>query len=42
MKLLEEIRWDVTAAVAAVAWLAVAQHPTARNFRRAIIDTLSL
>jgi hypothetical protein len=26
--------------VTAVAWIAFAEHPTARNFRRAAIDTL--
>ncbi len=29
-------------AIALAAWLAFAEHPTARNFRRAVVDTLSL
>jgi hypothetical protein len=28
-------------AAAGVAWLAFAEHPTAKNFRRAVIDTLA-
>lgn len=28
--------------IAACAWLAFAEHPTARNFRSAAIDTLAL
>jgi hypothetical protein len=42
MNLIEEIRWGAAFAIAALAWLSVAEHPTARNFRRAVIDTLSL
>ena len=42
MELLEEIRWDVALAVTAVGWVAFANHPTARNLRKAIIDSLSL
>ncbi len=32
----------LTVGIAAVAWLTYAEHPTARNLRAAIIDTLGL
>ena len=41
-KLLEEIRWDLAFGLAAVAWLSFAAHPTARGFRTAVLDTLSV
>ncbi len=42
MELLEQIRWDLAIIVTAGAWVAFADHPTARNLRRAIIDSLAL
>jgi hypothetical protein len=42
MELLEEVRWDYALLVAALAWLAFAEHPSARNFRTAVIDSLGL
>jgi hypothetical protein len=38
----ENVVWWVMAAVAAAAWVRVAEHPTARNLRKAIADTLGL
>lgn len=32
----------VCVAIALAAWLTFDEHPTARNFRRAVTDTLSL
>ncbi len=32
----------LTVGIAAAAWLTYAEHPTARNLRAAIIDTLGL
>lgn len=32
----------VTVAIAALAWIRFAEHPTARNLRAAIADTLGL
>jgi hypothetical protein len=40
--LLEEIRWDYALGLAAVAWFAFAAHPTARGFRAAVLDTLTV
>jgi hypothetical protein len=42
MEILEELRWDYALGLAAVAWFAFADHPTARGFRTAVIDSLSL
>jgi hypothetical protein len=42
MELIEEIRWDYALFVTAGAWIAFADHPTARSLRRAVIDTLLL
>jgi hypothetical protein len=39
---LREVWWLVAVAIAAAAWLTFAEHPTARNFRRAVQDTLDL
>jgi hypothetical protein len=38
----QEILWWVAAAIAAGAWVRFAEHPTARNLRAAIADTLGL
>lgn len=37
----QDVFW-VMAAIAAVAWVRFAEHPTARNLRAAIADTLGL
>ena len=37
----QDILW-LTAAIAALAWVRFAEHPTARNLRAAIADTLDL
>lgn len=42
MELLEEVRWDYVLVVTAGACVAFADHPTARNLRRAIIDSLTV
>jgi hypothetical protein len=39
---LTEIQVLVAAAVAGAAWIAFAEHPTARNLRRAIIDSFGV
>jgi hypothetical protein len=38
----KELEMLLLAAVAAGAWITFAEHPTARNLRAAIIDTLDL
>lgn len=37
----QDLLW-VTAAIATLAWIRFAEHPTARNLRAAIADTLGL
>ena len=39
---LNEIQVALAFATAALAWVAFAEHPTAKNLRRAIIDSLGL
>jgi hypothetical protein len=39
MKTLNELQVLIAAAVAGAAWVAFAEHPTAKNLRRAIIDS---
>jgi hypothetical protein len=38
----EQIVFAATAVIAACAWVAFAEHPTARNLRTALIETLGL
>lgn len=38
----ENLLWWLIAAIAAAAWVRYAEHPTARNLRKAISDTLDL
>lgn len=38
----ENLLWWVMAALATAAWVRFAEHPTARNLRKAIADTLGL
>jgi hypothetical protein len=40
--MLKEVQALLLLALAAVAWVRYADHPTARNLRAAIADTLSL
>lgn len=40
--LVKELLWLAAVLTAAGAWIAYAEHPTARNLRVAIIDTLGL
>lgn len=42
MNELNALKLTITVAIAALAWVAVAEHPTARNIRTAIVDTLPL
>lgn len=42
MNELNALKLAITVGFAALAWVAVAEHPTARNLRKAIIDTLPL
>ena len=42
MNELNALQLTIAVAIAALAWVAVAEHPTARNLRKAIIDTLPL
>ncbi|HEY7933674.1 MAG TPA: hypothetical protein VID48_07600 [Solirubrobacteraceae bacterium] len=40
--MLKELDMLLLAAIAAGAWITFAEHPTARNLRAAIIDTLDI
>lgn len=42
MELFGELWWVAMLILALAAWIKFAEHPTARNLRRAIGDTLSL
>jgi hypothetical protein len=42
MKTLTELQMLLAVAVAGAAWIAFAEHPTAKNLRRAIIDSFEL
>lgn len=42
MKNMKQIHVLVLGALAAMAWVTFAEHPTARNFRTAVADTLPL
>jgi hypothetical protein len=37
-----DLLFVIAVAVTTAAWIAFAEHPTAKNLRRAIIDTLEL
>lgn len=39
---IEELWWLYAFVTAAAAWLLFAQHPTARNLRRALLDSIGL
>lgn len=39
---INQIMFALAVAVVAGAWVTFAEHPTARNLRRAVIDTLEL
>jgi hypothetical protein len=40
--MLSQLRWLLTLLLALSAWVAFAEHPTARNLRVAIIESLGL
>jgi hypothetical protein len=42
VKTVKRLELAVVIAIAGVAWFAFAEHPTARNFRTAVQDTLPL
>jgi hypothetical protein len=42
VKLLSQLEWLVSLLLAVSAWVAFAKHPTARNLRVAIIESLGL
>jgi hypothetical protein len=40
--MLEDTRWVLALLLTVSAWAAFAEHPSARNLRRAVIDSLEL